>query len=215
MPRTSRASIGGLCYHIINRGNAKADVFHHAKDYQDFLQLIQESLEERPMRVLAYCLMPNHFHLLVWPRRDGDLSQWMQWIMTTHVRRYHRDHQTSGHIWQGRFKAFPIQQDEHLLTVWRYIERNPVRARLVKRAEEWRWSSCQTQGPWMHQGPVPQPPGWKKWVNKSDTDMDLETIRQSVNRGTSFGSRQGSCRQLNRLGLEASMNPRGRPRTKS
>ncbi len=212
MPRTARASVGGVCYHVINRGNARADVFHDSDDYQAFLELMHESLEERPMRILAYCLMPNHFHLLVWPRKDGELSQWMQWLMTTHVRRHHRAYQSSGHVWQGRFKAFPIQQDEHLLTVWRYIERNPVRASLVDRAEEWQWSSFSARERWLHRGPVDRPTGWKKWVNKPLADDELELLRQSVNRGTPFGRDVWKRRTAKRLGLEASMNPRGRPR---
>ena len=81
--------------------------------------------------------MPNHFHLAVWPEEDGDLSRWMHWVQNTHVRRYHQHYHTSGHIWQGRFRAFPIQEDAHLLTILRYIERNPLRARLVRRAERW------------------------------------------------------------------------------
>ena len=215
MPRTSRASVGGLCYHVINRGNARAEVFHDSDDYQAFLKLLPESLEERPMRVIAYCLMPNHFHLLVRPREDGELSRWMQWVLTTHVRRYHRAYQTSGHVWQGRFKAFPIQQDEHLLTVQRYIERNPVRANLVKRAEEWQWSSCAKRASWMHAGPVPLPNGWKKWVNTPDSDDEVEIIRRSVNRGAPYGQEAWKRRTAKRLGLESSMNPRGRPRKTS
>ncbi len=85
--------------------------------------------------------MPNHFHLVLWPYEDGDLSNWMQWLLTTHVRRYHRMYGTSGHVWQGRFKAFPIQQDEHLFVVMRYVERNALSAQLVTSAEDWRWSS--------------------------------------------------------------------------
>ena len=197
---------------MINRGNARADVFHDAEDYQSFLELVQESLAERPMRILAYCLMPNHFHLLVWPREDGALSRWMQWVLTTHVRRYHRAYQSSGHVWQGRFKAFPIQQDEHLLTVWGYIERNPVRAGLVTRAEDWQWSSSPTRGPWLHDGPVTRPPGWKKWVNTAVMDENVEAIRHSVNRSTPFGRAAWQRRTAKRLGLESSMNPRGRPR---
>jgi putative transposase len=81
------------------------------------------------MRLLALCLMPNHFHSVLWPHEDGELSRWMQWLLTSHVRRYHRHYYSSGHVWQGRFNAFPIQQDEHLLTVLRYVERNPVRRR--------------------------------------------------------------------------------------
>jgi len=196
---------------VINRGNARAEIFHNSSDYQAFLELVQESLEERPLRIIAYCLMPNHFHLLVWPRKDEELSQWMQWVMTTHVRRYHRDHQSNGHIWQGRFKAFPIQQDDHLLKVWRYIERNPVRARLVTRAEDWRWSSLGTRERWLHSGPVTRPSGWKKLVNTANADEEVEAIRQSVNRGTPFGQTAWMRRTAKRLGLEASMNPRGRP----
>src|SRR5271165_906685 len=100
--------------------------------------------------------MTNHFHLVLWPRADGDLSRWMHWLLTTHVRRYLRHYRHSGHVWQARFKAFPIQQDEHFLTVVRYVERNPLRAGLVERAQDWRWSSLRadTQGPSIDPGPV-------------------------------------------------------------
>ena len=138
MPRTSRASVGGLCCHVISRGNRRARVFHKQEDYDAFVTLISQANEKVVMRVLAYCLMPNHFHFVLWPLRDGDLSRWMQWLLTSHVRRYHQHYATSGRVWQGRFKAFPIQQNTHLLTVLRYVERNPLRAGLVTRAEDWR-----------------------------------------------------------------------------
>ena len=128
MPRTARASAGHICDHVLNRGNARADVFHRRGDYQAFVDLLGLACNRLPMRMLAYCLMPNHFHLALWPYQDEDLSRWMQWLLTAHVRHSHRHYQSSGHIWQGRFKAFPIQQDQHLLTVLRYIERNPLRA---------------------------------------------------------------------------------------
>lgn len=127
MPRTARASVGGVCYHVINRGHARAEVFRNPEDYTAFRGLLWEAAERQRMRVLAYCLMPNHFHLTLWPRGDGDLSRFMQWLLTAHVRRDHRHYQSNGHVWQGRFKAFPIQQDAHLLTLLRYIERNPLR----------------------------------------------------------------------------------------
>jgi putative transposase len=133
MPRTARASVGDLCYHVINRGNAQSEVFHNAGDYQVFVELISLACERIPMRVLAYCVMPNHLALR--PYSDRDLGRWMQWLLTAHVRRYHQHYRSSGHVWQGRFKAFPIEQDDHLLTVLRYIERNPLRAGLVERAE--------------------------------------------------------------------------------
>ncbi|MCP9469897.1 MAG: transposase [Nitrospira sp.] len=216
MPRTARASVGGLCYHVLNRGNARAEVFRRPEDYAVFRDLLREAADRVRMRVLAYCVMPNHFHLALWPRGDGDLSRFMQWLLTTHVRRYHRYYQSSGHVWQGRFKAFPIQQDEHLLTVLRYIERNPLRAGLVARAEDWPWASLRERAggkTWLHPSPVQGLSDWRGWVNAPMTDADVETLRRSVNRGTPFGSEPWVQRTARRLGLEASLNPRGRPRT--
>ncbi len=141
MPRTARSCLGGYSYHVLNRGNARAIVFQKPDGSDAFLDLMAESSVRTPMRILAYCLMPNHFHLALWPREDGDVSRWMHWLMTTHVRRHLGRYRSSGHVWQGRFKAFPIQEDEHLLAVLRYIERNPLPAGLVGRAEEWPWSS--------------------------------------------------------------------------
>ena len=134
-------TIGNLCYHVLNRGNGRPEVFHKDEDYAAFLHAMGESSVRLPMRLIAYCLMTNHFHLVLRPFADGDLSRWMQWFLTTHVRRYVRHYHSSGHVWQGRFKAFPIQDDEHLVTVVRYVERNALRAGLVEQAEAWPWSS--------------------------------------------------------------------------
>jgi len=219
MPRTARASVGGICYHVINRGNAQNAVFHGEEDYAAFIQLLTESLDHVSMRVVSYCLMPNHFHMVVWPREDGDLSRWMQWLLTAQVRRYHRHYRGSGHVWQGRFKAFPIQQDAHLLTVIRYVERNPLRAGLVDRAEAWVWSSLRWWGKapkdrpvFLDDGPVDRPRGWVEAVNRPMTDAELEGLRRSVNRGTPWGTATWTRRTAVRLGLEASLRPRGRPR---
>jgi len=142
MPRTARASAANYCYHVLNRGNGRARVFHKEGDYDAFVDLFGEARLRFPtMRLLAYVLMSNHFHVALWPTGDGDLGRWIHWVMTAHVRRYLKHDHSSGHVWQGRFKAFPVQEDEHLLTVVRYIERNPLRAGLVGRAEGWRWSS--------------------------------------------------------------------------
>ena len=119
MPRTARASVGNVCYHVLNGGNARNTVFHKDADYGAFLKLLNQANDRVSMRLLAFCLMPDHFHLVAWPRQDGDLSKWMQWLTTSHVRRHHRHYDSSGYVWQGRFKAFPIQSDDHLLTVMR------------------------------------------------------------------------------------------------
>ena len=163
------------------------------------------------MRLLAYCLMPNHFHLAARPRPDGDLSDYMMWLLTAHVRRYH----TSGHVWQGRFRAFAIQEDDHLLTVLRYIERNPVRAGLVQRAEDWRWSSASRIAvgmPTLDPGPVPRPEGWLQHVNEPQTEAEAARLRLSVQRGRPFGGTRWMTETAQRLGLEASLRRRGRPR---
>ena len=124
--------------------------------------------------------MPNHFHLVLWPLEEGDLSRWMHWPLHTHVRRYHRHHGSSGHLWQGRFKAFPIEHDEHLLTVLRYAECNALRAGLVQRAEQWEWSSLayrEATGDrpiYWHEGPVPRPQPWIDWVNEPATEAELK-----------------------------------------
>ena len=173
MGRTARASQGGFVYHVLNRGNGRADVFHKDEDFVAFVRLMQEAHEKVPMRLVGYCLMTNHFHLLLWPHEDGDLSRWMQWLMTAHVRRYHRHYKGSGHIWQGRFKAFPIQDDEHFLAVLRYVERNPLRANLVERSQDWEWSSLkptEQSGPvgLLSEGPIAKPAQWTRFVNGVD-----------------------------------------------
>lgn len=215
MPRTARASRGGYCYHVLNRGNGRAEVFHKADDYRAFVRLIGEACERLPLRVLAYCLMPNHFHLVLWPRADGDLSRWMQWLLTSHVRRYHRHYGTSGHVWQGRFKAFPIQQDEHLLAVLRYVERNPLRANLCTRAEDWLYSSLAgdpASAVFLHPGPVPRGRGWRAHVNKPQTEGELKAIRHATTRGAPYGSQRWQKLTARRLDLESTLRPRGRPR---
>jgi putative transposase len=116
-------------------------VFHKPADFVAFVALIAEAKERYPVRVLGYCLMTNHFHLLLQPELGDDLSKWMQWLMTSHVRRYHRHYRSSGHIWQGRFKSFVISENDHLLTAIRYVEGNPVRAGMVTSALDWPWSS--------------------------------------------------------------------------
>lgn len=215
MPRTARASVGEMCYHVINRGNARQEVFRKNEDYKAFINLLDHACERIAMRVLGYCIMPNHFHLVLWPYSNGDLGKWMQWLLTAHVRRYHQHYKTSGHVWQGRFKAFPIERDEHLLTVLRYVERNPLRAGLVEHAEDWPWSSLsrsKMDHDWLCPLPVSGPLNWIGWVNQPQTEAEVEQLRQSVNRGTPYGPPNWAQRVAAQLGLEASLRPRGRPR---
>ncbi len=218
MPRPARTTTADYCFHVLSRGNSRAEVFHKSDDYAAFLRLINEAGERLPMRLLAFCLMPNHFHLVLRPYSDGDLSRWMQWLMTSHVRRYHRHYKGSGHVWQGRFKSFPIQDDGHLLCVLRYVERNPVRAKTipVRKAQRWPWSSAgnppgDVERPVLDPGPVARPKDWLQWVNEPQSEAELLAICDSITRGRPFGSESWQRRAAKHLGLESSLRPRGRP----
>ena len=207
--------MGGIVYHVYNRGNARSDVFQTVEDYGEFLALLCEG-EERT-RLLAYCLLPSHFHLVVWPREDGELSHWMQWLTTTQVRRYLSRHESSGHLWQGRFKSFPVQADEHLLEVLRYVERNPVRSRLARKPQSWPWSSLGRppspyEQPLLARGPVPRGADWLAYASQKEAAAELAVIRNSVVRGAPYGSEAWTRRTVQKLGLESTVRPRGRPR---
>jgi putative transposase len=216
MPRTARAIVGGYCYHVLNRGNARSQVFHHEGDYARFVELMHQASARLPMRALAYCLMPNHFHLAVWPEGDQDLSDWMHWLMTAQVRGYRQHYGGNGHIWQARSKACPIQEDAHLLTVLRSIECNPLRAALVAQAQDWPWSSLQARLkaaliPLLHPGPVPLPPGWVDHVNALLHDKDRKRKRHSLRRGTPFGRDGWVEATACRLGLQETLRPLAGP----
>jgi putative transposase len=211
-----------MIFHVLNRGNARDPIFLENADYDAFEKLMAETIEHVSMRVLGYCLMPNHWHLVLWPVDDGDLGRFMQRLTTTHVRRWHLFRQTvgSGHLYQGTYKSFPIEDDDHLLTVLRYVERNPVRPTLVARAEHWRWSSLSR---WLHPDdneerpalcpwPMARPADWRARVNRALAKRELEAVRVSVARGRPFGDEDWQRRTAKRLSLESTFRPRGRPK---
>jgi putative transposase len=217
MPRTARAIVADYCYHVINRGNKKARVFHDRSDYEQFLALVARAQRRLELPILAACLMPNHIHLVVRPRAGADLARWMHWTFTTHVRWHHARYETTGRIWQGRFKAFLIQQDHHLLTVMRYVERNALRSGLVERAEDWAWGSLAwRRSPGvaieLASSPVALPSYWRHLVNEPQTAAELAEIRTCVNRQRPFGEPDWVARQAAELGLDQSLAPIGRPR---
>ena len=212
MPRTARASRGGWCYHVVNRGNRQADVFHAAADFLAFEGLIVEAQARAGVSLLAACLMPNHIHLVIRPNADDDMAAWMHWLLTTHVRRFHARHSSSGRVWQGRYKAFPIEQDGHLLTVMRYVERNALRAGLVRRAESWPWGSLawrigRVPGPPIADPPLPLPSDWVGYVNEPQTSAELEAIRGCARREAPFGSRAWAASVAGDLGLDEGPPP--------
>jgi len=219
MPRVARGLVDGFVYHVLNRGNDRQVVFRKSQDYGSFIDLMREAKQKYPVKIFAYCLMPSHFHMVLMPMRAEELSKWMQWLMTSHVRRYHRHYGTSGHVWQGRFKSFVIQEDSHLLTVLRYVEGNPVRASLVKSAREWWWSSHRERiGKRLRllvdEIPIELPGDWDRYVDEPLTEKELEKLRQSVIRLSPFGNAEWQQQICRSLGLEHTIRPRGRPRKK-
>ena len=145
MARTKRFTLANYVYHVLNRGAKKALLFAQPSDYRAFQELLLTAKQRVPMRILAYCLMPNHWHLLLWPFGDGDLSRFMRWLTVTHASRWARAHECvgDGAVYQSRFKSIPIECGSHLFWAWRYVERNALRANLVSKAEDWRWCSLQ------------------------------------------------------------------------
>jgi putative transposase len=208
--------VAGGCYHVINRGNNRSDVFLSPSDYLAFVALIAQAQRRIRLSILAACLMPNHFHLVILQSAANDASRWMQWLLTTFSHRHHRRHGTCGRLWQGRFKAFPIEQDAHLLTVIRYVERNALRARLVRHAEDWPWGSLAWRQLDSHQiltpPPVRMPNDWLAWVNAPQTAAELSALRECVNRQRPFGSETWTLDSAGDLGLQSSLRKSGRPR---
>ena len=223
MGRTPRVDIGGYVYHVLNRANGRDDLFEDDGDYEAFERVLALAVDRFSMRLLCYCLMPNHWHLLVYPRRDGDLSAFMQWLTLTHTQRVHahRHDAGRGHVYQGRYKSFLVSTDRYFFSVARYVERNALQANLVKRADAWQWSSLWRRrnprkvkdvpvlSPW----PVERPRNWLWRVNQPETTGELESIRRSVARGRPFGNDRWVQAQVKRLGLASTVTPRGRPPT--
>ncbi len=224
MPRTARTAPGGYVYHALNRAVARLPLFETEHDYDAFERVIVEALAKHPIRLLSYCLLPNHWHFVLWPAADQELTGFLRWLTHTHTQRWHAQHGTagSGHLYQGRFKAFPVQADDHLYTVLRYVECNALRSNLVKKAEAWRWSSLahrHAKGgdalrPLLGRWPVPLPDDWLTRVNQPETAAELEAVRRSLERGQPFGSERWQKRAAKTMNLEYTFHKRGRPRKK-
>ena len=220
MPRTARIAPGGMVFHVLNRGVGRMNLFAKQGDYEAFERSIEKTLESRPMRICGYCLMPNHWHFVCWPQQDGDLGAFMQKLTITHVRNWqeHRRRVGYGHVYQGRYKSFPVEADEYFYQVMRYVERNALRSNLVTRAEAWRWGSLwrrvcgkPSDRKWLSEWPLPVPRGWKDLVNQPQTETELEAIRRSVARGQPYGNDAWRKHTAVELGLESTMRSRGRP----
>lgn len=225
MGRVPRVDVGGYVYHALNRGNGRMTIFASDADYAAFERVLEEGLEQVPdMGIVAYCLMPNHWHLVLRPRRDGDLSLFVGWVTLTHAQRWHAHRRTvgGGHVYQGPFKSFLVDTDRYLVAVCRYVERNPLRAGLTKRAEDWRWSSAwrlangnarerSLLGAWPSDSGR-RPSNWIQRINEPQTAREVDAIRVAAQRGRPFGSPSWQARVIDQFSLTATTQPRGRPR---
>ena len=221
MPRVARVAPGGWVYHVLNRAVGGLSLFRKEADYAAFERVMLEAYAHHPTRILAWTLMRNHWHFVIWPRKEGELTAFMRRLAHTHAMRWHVAHRTvgCGHLYQGRFKSFPIERNEHFLTVCRYVERNPLTAKLVKRAEDWRWSSL-----WVRRNgeaqlksllsdwPVDRPRNWVQTVNAAWSPKEQEALRTCIARNQPFGSPAWQAATAAKLGLQHTMRPEGRPK---
>ncbi len=226
MGRLPRAIDDGLVYHALNRGNNRADVFQDDDDRVAFLEALGKTKERYPFRLLGYCLMTDHFHLLLRPESGQSISRILQSLTVAHTWRYHKRHQGSGHVWQGRFKSPVVQDDEHLLMVLRYIERNPLRAKLITDPAEYPWSSFACHGlgqddPLLSPFPEWQELGgtdaerrrrWRAKVCAAQKEAEITSVRASLLSGRPFGGTEWTEKIARRLNIDLAPRTRGRPR---
>ncbi len=224
MPRKPRRSVGRMVYHVLNRANSRRRMFYSEKDYLAFFKVLGEARARFPgVEVFSLCVMPNHWHLVVRPNRDGELSLFMRWLTQTHTQRFrHARHNVGyGALYQGRFKSFLVQEDGHFLILCRYVERNALRGKLVKKAEAWRWNSAairlhgdETMRSLLDEWPVSQPGNWLTLLNEAQTELDEQWVAESINRNRPLGGADWVAKVVKRLGLEHTIRRPGRPARK-
>ncbi|MGD0464666.1 MAG: transposase [Tepidisphaeraceae bacterium] len=221
MSRQARNTPAGLVYHVLNRANGRLRLFRKDEDFLAFEKVLLQAMRRRPVRLLDWCLMSNHWHFVVWPRKDDDLSEFFRWLTHTHTQRWHAHHATSGmgHVYQGRFKCFPVQEDGHLERLLRYVQLNPLRAKLVRRAVAWRWGTCHVRrrGPvelaeLLSDWPIDRPRDWDAWLDEGLSATESERIVTAIRRSCPLGDPAWTERIASRLNLEHTLNPLGRPK---
>jgi REP-associated tyrosine transposase len=210
-----------MVYHVLNRANGGLRLFRRDADFVAFENVMLEAHARNPLRILAWCIMSNHWHFVVWPREDGELSRFFGHLGLTHAARWQAAHDAvgMGHVYQARFKNFMVQEDEHLLTVLRYVERNPLRAKAVRRAEDWPWSSLHVRlhGPGRMRElpcdwPIARPRNWTELVNQPQTQAEVDAIQTATKRGRPLGGDSWVKTMAQRHSLQSTLRPRGRQR---
>lgn len=194
MPRRSRVGVSHVVFHVLNRAVQGVTLFESRQDYRRFLEILVETMQRVPMRLLAYAVMPNHWHLVLWPDRDQDLALFMKWLTGIHAQEWRRVKGTTGRgaVYQGRYKSIAVQQDAHFLRLCRYVERNAVRAKLVAAAADWPWSSAAARPPGPDRPevtawPVPQPADWTERLDVPESPAVLRGLRSAIRTGRHYG----------------------------
>ena len=217
----NRVTVGDVVYHVINRSNGRVTIFQDDSEYKHFESLLLEGVELTGMRILSYCIMPNHWHLVLHPKQDGDMSEFMRWVTTTHVRQRRVMTKTvgEGHLYQGTYKSFPVEEDKHLHDLIRYVEQNPLRAKLTKKAEDWQWSSLyrrlrntSADEKLLPSLPTTLPTTYLDSVNTLFHKKNLESIRHSINKGTPYGSSSWVDHMVDEYKMHSTVRSTGRPR---
>ncbi len=212
MPRTARLTPGGMVFHVLNRDVGRMHLFRKDRDYEAFEEIIAKTLESCPMRICSYCLMPNHWHFVLWPEKKSDLTAFMQKLSITHVRNWQENRRCvgSGHVYQGRYKSFPVETEDYFYQVARYVECNALRAKLVETADSWRRSSLwrrehgtPADRKLLSRWPLPRSRRWCELVNQLQSQGELKAIRQAVNKGQPYGSEHWTRKTASKLGLES------------
>jgi putative transposase len=200
----------------MNRGVRRMCLFEDRHDYFTLVKCALEALEIVPVDLFAFCLMPNHFHMIVRPHEDPDLTHFMGLMTMRHSKRWHHRRRSvgCGAVYQGRFRAFPIESERYFYTACRYVEANPLRAQLVPRAEDWRWSSLHQRVkncdilP-LTQWPILRPEAWTETVNAVQKDSDLRQLRHSARFSAPFGDTEWASRVAAVLGTASSLHRPG------
>jgi putative transposase len=195
MPRRSRINTGGFTFHVINRAVYGAQLFSNPDDFDAFLHLLADTQKRIPIRIYSYAVMATHFHLVLSPYRDGDLSAFMRWLTDTHAQRRRSDLGTRGRgaVYQGRYKAIAVQDGLYFVQLCHYVERNALRAKLVAVAEDWPWTSASpkatlpnrpTLSPW----PVGRPADWSERLNAPQPVAVLNSVRTAIRESRHYGT---------------------------
>ena len=219
MSKKKRITKGGIAYHVLNRANGKLRIFKKELDFIAFENVLAEGVERFSMRLCGYCIMSNHWHLLLWPADDGILTDFMHWVTLTHTKRWHAAHGTNGtgHLYQGRYKSFPVQSNWRYLRAMQYIEANPLRAGIAETVADWQWSSFalrnKSRMPFaLSPGPVSVPKNWPEIVNQAIGGEDAAHLAKCLKRGCPYGENEWTIKTAAELNLESTMRKIGRPK---